>query len=719
MFPVQEYYLEDVLRFTDHIVLSSEDEQNVSSVFARSYFCSVCGHGPFKVAEELGSHAAFCMLPPGRQLSARKESKSARKLDAIVKAIYSANAKPAMSLKSSVALNLPDVIEEKVEDVAEEADDDDEQLDEDMASKNVISVQALDSVKRECALEDFTGGDPLLRKYQIGFDDSLVDYDLIMALLGYVFRSDLCDDGSVLVFLPGWDDISELKRMLSYSHEYRNPNKFKICLLHSAVPRKDQAEAFLPAKKGQHKIILSTNVAETSITIDDVAVVIDSGKVKEVTYDPHVKLAFLKTTYVSKASARQRKGRAGRTRSGTCFHLFSKARHQSFTEFQDSELLRMPLEELVLQTKVLGLAPGVGGAETFLTKAMDPPHTLSIDNAIAVLRSIQCLDENEEVTIIGRSVSKLPIEPKSAYAILLGCVLGLGTDIVKTVAAMSRNPFIPPNEDSKRSIFNKVKGKLARSMPSDQIAVLNALDGYITKTKTSGAADVGEFCDQNFLSRTALHYLHDVTQQMVSLLDGLGIKLTHPRSSRNSGNSYLLMSIVGIGLYPEVCFRKKGGALFVSEKGPKAKIHPSSVNFQLSTYKKPCAGDLDIVGFETLVSMKTTSAMPNSASLYMIGTTAVSVFGFLLSSSQFRPITTEAANDATSLVVEVLVDEWIKFTMDRVTFQLMQGARSCLTEALVTFVLNPSKQLPSHIEKGLDAIASVLASELQHTHIKT
>ena len=79
---------------------------------------------------------------------------------------------------------------------------------------------------------------------------------------------------------------------------------------------------------------------------------------QEKMYDPHVKLAYLKSTWISQASARQRKGRAGRTRAGVCFHLFSKRRHASFPEFQDSEILRMPLEELVLQSKQLGLAPG-------------------------------------------------------------------------------------------------------------------------------------------------------------------------------------------------------------------------------------------------------------------------------------------------------------------------------------------------------------------------
>jgi len=119
--------------------------------------------------------------------------------------------------------------------------------------------------------------------------------------------------------------------------------------LHSGIPKQGQREIFQSVGATQHKIILSTNIAETSITIDDVTVVIDTGRMKEKTYDPHVKLSFLKSTWISRASARQRKGRAGRTCAGVCFHLFSKMRSKNMAEFQDSELLRMPLEELVLQ----------------------------------------------------------------------------------------------------------------------------------------------------------------------------------------------------------------------------------------------------------------------------------------------------------------------------------------------------------------------------------
>jgi HrpA-like RNA helicase len=599
---------------------------------------------------------------------------------------------------------------EEGDDVSDDGSDTDT-VDEDVAAKEVIAIQAFDPNRREPEVEDVTG-DPSLRQYQRTFDDSLVDYELMYQLLIYVFKSDLCKDGCVLVFLPGWDDISNMSRMLRFSHEFGNTARFKILQLHSTIPRKDQAEAFLPAGKGVRKIILSTNIAETSITIDDVSVVIDTGKVKEISYDPHVKLAYLKTTYVSKASARQRRGRAGRTRAGACFHMFSKTRHSSLAEFQDSELLRMPLEELVLQTKMLGLAVGKGSVEEFLGKAMDPPHELSIVNALDVLRSIQCLNENEELTVIGQAVGKLPIEPKSAYTILLGSLMGLGDEAVKAIAAMSRDPFVPPVDDKMRAAFNKSKAKLGLAMPSDQFSLLKALDGYLVKSKTSNNASLTEYCERNFLSRTALTYLADVSQQMNSVLDSIGMNLSHPRSMRNSGNTYLLISVLSIGLYPSIGVRRHGATLFTTEKGPKAKIHPSSVNYSHSQYKKPCAVDVDIVGFDSLISTKPSERNPNSASLMMLSTTPLSVLAVILACAEMQIV--DNSIDETSVLL--IVDDWLKLRGDRDVAKVLQAMRECLVEALVRFVRDPARPLPLNIGNALEAVCSALTIEQQDVY---
>src|SRR5690554_4866366 len=108
--------------------------------------------------------------------------------------------------------------------------------------------------------------------------------------------------GSVLVFLPGWDDISRLGKQLRLSGIFSNTNKFRILPLHSGIPKSRQKEVFQPVPEGCFKIVLSTNIAETSITIDDITVVIDSGRVKEQNYDPHTKLALLQPQWISQSS---------------------------------------------------------------------------------------------------------------------------------------------------------------------------------------------------------------------------------------------------------------------------------------------------------------------------------------------------------------------------------------------------------------------------------
>ena len=699
VFPVAEYFLEDVLRLTDYVVPAMSEGSEVLGVLSKAYFCSVCGDGPYKIAEELGGHAAFCQLPPGKQLAVRREKVSARELAAMVQAIF---AKNAANRKSDSIARAAREVDSKPGDPYEE-----DAVDEDEASKDVIAVQALDASVSPPTVEDLAG-DPLLRQYQRSFDDSQVDYELILALLGYVFQHEIGSEGSVLIFFPGWEDISTMNRLLRSSNPFANSNKFKIVQLHSAVPRKEQSDAFAPVSKGQHKIILSTNIAETSITIDDVSVVIDSGKMKEVTYDPFVKLAYLKTSYVSKASARQRRGRAGRTRAGVCFHLFSKTRHQSLAEFQDSELTRLPLEELVLQTKMLGLAEGKGNVEFFLSKAMDPPHSLAIENAINLLKAIHCLDEDENVTVIGEAVGRIPIDPRNAFTILVSCLVGLGTDAIKAIAAMSRNPFVPPVDDQKRALFSKAKSRLANSLPSDHLALLMALDGYIVKSKTGNGATIAEYCDKNFLSRPALTYLSDVSYQMIKVLGGHGINVSNPHSMRNSGNYYLLMAVMGMGLYPGIAVRRSGATLFTSEKGPKAKLHPSSVNHIQKQYKKACSSPIEILGFDSLVSSKQSSTQVATASLLMINTTPLSTLALILTCSKMTQ-----ADDASEDLNVIMVDDWLKFKLDKDLSRVLCTARGCFIQALVHYIRDPRTPLPVNLQRGLDAICLSLTFEQQ------
>lgn len=187
----------------------------------------------------------------------------------------------------------------------------------------------------------------LLEKYLAQINQELVDVVLIEQLLMKICTDS--KDGAILVFLPGWDDINKTRDRLLVNPLFRDTSKFNILSLHSMIPSIEQKKVFNRSPPGCRKIVLSTNIAETAITIDDVVYVIDSGRMKEKSYDPYNNVSTLQSSWVSKASARQREGRAGRCQPGICYHLYSKLRAASLPNFQVPEIKRMPIEELCLQ----------------------------------------------------------------------------------------------------------------------------------------------------------------------------------------------------------------------------------------------------------------------------------------------------------------------------------------------------------------------------------
>ena len=349
VFPVQEFFLEHALRFTDYVgpVTYSNGSGGDSALLAytrscQEYICSLCKSGPFKSPEELGTHCALCdgrqqTLVHGtskgyeqvrkytsaeelvRMLSVAHASKNGngkRGADSFGRDPRSArdgakdtkvNGKDEKA-KGDVKDNEEDEGEDVWEDVADgesqEGEDGEERADEDEDS-GANAVKSVDVTQASGANveEDEDGTEALLKQYQYAFDDTQIDHNLIVSLLTYIFESEYCKEGSVLVFLPGWDDISRMARLLSSHPLFGNAKKYKIIQLHSGIPRKTQSEVFEPLNPGEHKIILSTNIAETSVTIDDVAVVIDSGRLKEKVYDPHVKLAYLKASWISQGAS--------------------------------------------------------------------------------------------------------------------------------------------------------------------------------------------------------------------------------------------------------------------------------------------------------------------------------------------------------------------------------------------------------------------------------
>ncbi|HYG27963.1 MAG TPA: ATP-dependent helicase HrpB, partial [Caulobacteraceae bacterium] len=234
--------------------------------------------------------------------------------------------------------------------------------------------------------------------------------------------------GSLLVFLPGQGEIRRTEALL---RERVRRGDVDIAPLYGAMDAADQDRAISPAPAGRRKVVLATSIAETSLTIEGVRVVIDSGLARVPRFDPASGLTRLETVRVSRAAADQRRGRAGRTESGVCYRLWEEAETRALNPFGRPEILETDLSGLALDLAKWG-AKDAGGL-AFL----DPPPAAALAEARSLLARLQALDEGGALTAHGKALADLPLPPRLAHMVLRGAAGGEGLLAAKIAALLT------------------------------------------------------------------------------------------------------------------------------------------------------------------------------------------------------------------------------------------------------------------------------------------
>ncbi|KAL2261666.1 hypothetical protein VTK26DRAFT_3658 [Humicola hyalothermophila] len=432
-------------------------------------------------------------------------------------------------------------------------------------------------------------------------DEYRIEFDLIVQLIEKIAVDPEYAPYSkaILVFLPGIAEIRTLNDMLLGNKFFAD--NWLVYPLHSTIATDEQEAAFLVPPPGMRKIVLATNIAETGITIPDVTCVIDTGKHREMRFDERRQLSRLIDAFISRANAKQRRGRAGRVQEGLCFHLFTRYRHdKAMNDQQTPEMLRLSLQDLAIRVKICK----IGGIEETLSQALDPPSARNIRRAIDALVDVRALTPNtEELTPLGIQLARLPLDVFLGKLILLGAIFKC-LDMAITVAAIlsSKSPFVAPF--GQRNQADTIRRGF-RKGDSDLLTVYNAYTSWkrVCQSATGGAAEF-QFCRKNFLSQQALSNIEDLKGQLlVAVADSGVLQLTTEerqalnklrfsgrrrrqiffevpnRVNTNSDNEVVAQSVIAWSFYPKLLVRDPGSkGLRNIGNNQSISLHPSSVN---------------------------------------------------------------------------------------------------------------------------------------------
>jgi HrpA-like RNA helicase len=371
---------------------------------------------------------------------------------------------------------------------------------------------------------------------------------------------DLEMPGDFLVFMTGQEEIEELADKLASKHP---EPPLHVLPLFAALPMAQQQKIFEPPPDGKRKIILSTNIAETSVTIPGIKCVIDSGLVKIKSFNPITGVEILGAAPVAKAQAMQRAGRAGRESAGVCFRLYTE---NSFLELMDSpiaEIRRSDLSSVLLQLFAMGVENPL--KFEFLEK---PPVQL-LQASLETIWGLGAIGESGGLTEDGAIMAKFPLGPKMTKVLLRAAGEGCGASGLTLLAMLScENLFVMPADLRKKA---RKQHELFVDSSGDHLTLIRVYEAF------TNAGNQHQFCMKHFFSQRALEYATNVRRQLAEVADEM--RIVTGEDPEDEGRYDRLRKCLASVFHENVAQLTVGGEYQCIEDGTKIHIHPSSFAF--------------------------------------------------------------------------------------------------------------------------------------------
>ena len=372
--------------------------------------------------------------------------------------------------------------------------------------------------------------------------------------------------GDILLFLTGEEEIENAcERIREGSRNVQNKERPLVLPLYASLAPKDQQRVFRPAKNAnQRKIIVSTNIAETSVTIDGVVYVIDPGFVKQSQYQPERRMSALLVTPISKASATQRAGRAGRTKPGKCYRLYTEnSFNQQLVEQTVPEIQRSDLGSVIL----LMLATGIEDIVHF--PFIDKPPNQQLLSAVQELYHLGAIDDDAKLTDVGQMIAAIPVEPKHAKCLVAAKKFGCTSEIATIVSLLDQQGSVLYRPKEQAQLADLAHGAF-KSAYGDHITYLNVYDAYVANGRDR------EWCDNNFVNYKIISRAEKTRGQLISLMRKFNIDIVSISRSNTARENLILRGLLE-GLFMQTSMLNLSSGKYIFLVGSKdAAIHPSS-----------------------------------------------------------------------------------------------------------------------------------------------